>query len=145
MGHERILGFSTHSLEQAREALAWANILDYIAVGPVYATPTKPEYSEVGLSLIQQVVSNGHKKNRWVGSCGEMSGDPAVALLLLGLEIDEISTSPLALPKVKKVIRSVKFKDAKSIAKRALKFSTGKEVMDYLTVELKKVAEDLVE
>ena len=55
LGAGRILGFSTHSVEQAREAIAWGNILDYFAVGPVYATATKPEYTAVGLSLIQQI------------------------------------------------------------------------------------------
>ena len=27
--------------------------VDYIAVGPVYATPTKPEYPPVGLELVR--------------------------------------------------------------------------------------------
>jgi len=57
LGSERILGFSTHSIEQAREAIALGDTLDYIAVGPVYATQTKREYAEVGLSLIQEVAS----------------------------------------------------------------------------------------
>lgn len=53
---ERILGLSTHSLEQAREAMAKKAFLNYFAVGPIFQTPTKPEASAVGLKLLEQVV-----------------------------------------------------------------------------------------
>jgi len=45
--------------------------------------PTHPAI----IRLIDMVVQNGHKHNIWVGSCGEMSADPAIAILLLGLGI----------------------------------------------------------
>lgn len=103
--------------------------------------PTHPAI----LKLIKQVVENGHRAKRWIGSCGEMSGDPAIAILLVGLEVDEISTSPFVIPKIKKVIRSLNFKEAKKIAHRALEFSTGSEVLEYLTAKLRAIAGDLVE
>lgn len=102
--------------------------------------PTHPAI----LKLIKQVIENAHRFSRWVGSCGEMSGDPAIAILLLGLGIDEISTSPVALPKVKKAIRSVTLAEAQDIAARALEFSTGQEIMDFLTERLKTIDPDLV-
>lgn len=49
----KIIGKSTHSLEQALEAQEEG--VDYIGVGPVFSTPTKPGYPPVGLSLIQEV------------------------------------------------------------------------------------------
>lgn len=56
LGPERILGLSTHSLEQARAAIALGpSVLSYFAVGPVFATPTKPDYLPVGLDLVRQV------------------------------------------------------------------------------------------
>jgi thiamine-phosphate pyrophosphorylase len=39
VGNARLVGFSTHSLQQVREADALP--IDYIAVGPVFATATK--------------------------------------------------------------------------------------------------------
>lgn len=36
---DKIFGLSTHSAEQARQALAWTP--DYLGVGPVFPTPTK--------------------------------------------------------------------------------------------------------
>ena len=55
LGPSAILGRSTHSLAQARAAEA--DGADYIGCGPVFATPTKPEYAGVGLGLIAEVDS----------------------------------------------------------------------------------------
>lgn len=49
------IGKSTHTLEQALTAEAEG--VDYIGVGPVFATPTKPEYPPVGLDLVRAVNS----------------------------------------------------------------------------------------
>jgi thiamine-phosphate pyrophosphorylase len=49
----RLIGRSTHSLEQAKAAMDEG--ADYIAVGPVYPTPTKAGRPAVGLSLVTEV------------------------------------------------------------------------------------------
>lgn len=48
-----LLGVSTHSVEQAVAAQAAG--ADYVGVGPVFATPTKPDARPVGLELIRAV------------------------------------------------------------------------------------------
>ncbi|MBI3087606.1 MAG: thiamine phosphate synthase [Candidatus Omnitrophica bacterium] len=53
LGPDRLIGKSTHSLEQALDADREA--VDYLAVGPLYPTPTKPDYPPVGVALIHQV------------------------------------------------------------------------------------------
>lgn len=53
IGEDKILGISTHSLKQAKEAEAKG--ADYIGVGPVFPTSTKPDYSPVGLELVEKV------------------------------------------------------------------------------------------
>ena len=53
IGPGRVMGISTHSLAQAEEAEAAG--ADYIGVGPVFATPTKPDSPPVGLGLVQEV------------------------------------------------------------------------------------------
>ena len=50
------IGKSTHSIRQAR--LAEKEGADYIGVGPVFSTPTKPGIKPVGLKLVKQVKSN---------------------------------------------------------------------------------------
>ncbi len=52
-GRRLLIGRSTHSLQEA--LAAQASGADYIGVGPVFSTPTKPDYPTVGLDLIRQV------------------------------------------------------------------------------------------
>ena len=48
-----LIGKSTHSLEQARAAQREG--ADYIGFGPIFATPTKPDYVPIGLADIRRV------------------------------------------------------------------------------------------
>ncbi len=63
-----LLGKSTHSLEQALATAEEA--VDYIGVGPVYGTPTKPGYSPVGLDLIRAVAHKIKKPFIAIGGIG---------------------------------------------------------------------------
>jgi thiamine-phosphate pyrophosphorylase len=55
VGEDVLLGRSTHTPEQVDDA-AVADV-DYFAVGPVHATPTKPGRPAVGIELIRQAAS----------------------------------------------------------------------------------------
>jgi thiamine-phosphate pyrophosphorylase len=48
-----LVGKSTHSVEQARAAEGEG--ADYIGFGPIFATPTKPDYTPIGLDDIRRV------------------------------------------------------------------------------------------
>jgi thiamine-phosphate pyrophosphorylase len=52
-GRAVVVGKSTHSLKQARAAQREG--ADYIGFGPIFATPTKPNYVPVGVSDIKPV------------------------------------------------------------------------------------------
>jgi thiamine-phosphate pyrophosphorylase len=52
VGKKMIIGKTTHNLEQAREAVE--DGADYISVGPVYETPTKPGRPAVGLEYVRE-------------------------------------------------------------------------------------------
>jgi len=91
------------------------------------------------LRLIKMIIENGHKAKIWVGMCGEMAGDAALVLILLGLGLDEFSVSPIVVPEIKRIIRSVKYAEAKKIAEKALNLSTGKEVGALAKAKLKKL------
>jgi thiamine-phosphate pyrophosphorylase len=52
-GRPIIVGKSTHSFEQA--VAAQSEGADYIGFGPIFATPTKPDYTPIGLSDIRRV------------------------------------------------------------------------------------------
>jgi len=64
------VGLSTHSPGQIGEADA-----DYIGVGPVYATPTKPGATPVGLELVRHAAQ--HAKRPWFALGGIDAGNAA--------------------------------------------------------------------
>jgi thiamine-phosphate pyrophosphorylase len=59
VGPDMVIGLSIHLPEQAREADKLAGIVDYIGVGPVFATGTKKDAAApVGLALLEYVAAN---------------------------------------------------------------------------------------
>ncbi|MGH2857208.1 MAG: thiamine phosphate synthase, partial [Solirubrobacteraceae bacterium] len=56
IGGARLVGLSTHDPEQLDAACANPDV-DYIGVGPVHATPTKPGRAAVGLELVRYAAS----------------------------------------------------------------------------------------
>jgi thiamine-phosphate pyrophosphorylase len=53
VGPDRAVGKSTHSIDQAIRAFYEG--ADYIGFGPIFATPTKPDYPPIGLDDIAKV------------------------------------------------------------------------------------------
>jgi phosphotransferase system enzyme I (PtsI) len=84
------------------------------------------------LRLIRQVVDAGHKEGIKVAMCGEMAGDPVCTLILLGFELDGLSMTPLAIPRVKKIIRESTQKESKELLERLMSFSEVHELEEYL-------------
>ncbi len=54
VGTRALVGRSTHSLDQAALAAADPGV-DYIGFGPLFSTPTKPDYPPIGLAEIAAV------------------------------------------------------------------------------------------
>jgi thiamine-phosphate pyrophosphorylase len=76
VGPHRIVGRSTHAPAQADAADADPDV-DYMAVGPVHATPTKPGRPAVGLDLVRYAVE--HARLPWFAIGGVDPGSaPAV-------------------------------------------------------------------
>jgi thiamine-phosphate pyrophosphorylase len=68
-GEGIVVGKSTHSLEQA--IAAEKEGADYIGVGPIYATLTKPDYAPVGPALIGQVRASVRLPHFCIGGVNE--------------------------------------------------------------------------
>lgn len=95
------------------------------------------------LRLVKLVVDAAHAAGIWVGMCGEMAGDPASALILIGLGLNELSTSAVMVPEIKKVIRSVTYKETQQLVDTVKQFTTGEEVKNEAMKLLRKVAPEL--
>lgn len=92
------------------------------------------------LRLIKQVTATAENRDDFfAGMCGELAGDPLAAILLLGLDLYEFSMSALSIPQTKKIIRSVRYEDAKVIAETAMNLETGEEVLDFIQESMKKL------
>ena len=72
------------------------------------------------LQTVNWVVQEGHRTGTRVGVCGEMAGDPASALLLLGMGVDSMSMAASSLPRVKWVVRSFTRDHARDLLQEAL-------------------------
>jgi len=100
--------------------------------------PTHPAV----LRLIKSVIQGGHQHKIRVGMCGEMAGDPELAIILLGMGLDELSVSGTLVPEIKRIIRSIKYKQAQKIAQKALTLDTGREIAEYARGEMHKLMKD---
>jgi phosphotransferase system enzyme I (PtsI) len=82
------------------------------------------------LRFIKRVVDVGHNAGIRVAMCGEMAGEPAYTMVLLGLELDELSMNPLAIPRVKKIIRETSLQESKYLLKQVLKLESTAEIRE---------------
>lgn len=77
------------------------------------------------LNAIHRVIKEVHLRGKPVSVCGEMAGDPAGALLLLGMGVDALSMSSSNLARVKFVIRSFTQQQARRLLDEALEMEDG--------------------
>ncbi len=94
------------------------------------------EFNPAVIRTIKKIIDAGHAHNIWVGMCGEMAANPLATMLLVGMGLDEFSVGPSFLPEIKKIIRSIKQKEAKKVAEKALALTTESEIKEYLSSTL---------
>lgn len=100
-------------------------------------------YHPAILRMIRSAVLAAHEAGIPVALCGEMAGDPLATLLLVGLELDELSVSPVVLPEIKKIIRSTNSETARNVAGQVFQYNTAEEVENHLMETMKELFADL--
>ena len=103
--------------------------------------PTHPAI----VRLIKGTVDAAHAHHVRVSVCGEMAGDPALAPLLLGLGVDELSAAPPLVPQVKFLIRRLKFSDAKEVVAFAMHCESVSEILGRCQDLFRQIAPSLFE
>lgn len=84
------------------------------------------------LRALVQVVEGARAEKTPVTVCGEMAGDPAAAVLLLGMGIDIFSMSVSNLPRIKWVIRTFTYRKARALLNEVLSFEHAHMVREYM-------------
>lgn len=90
------------------------------------------------LRALLQVVESARRNNKPVSVCGEMAGDPAAALLLLGMGMDSLSMSPASLPRVKWMIRKFSRAQARLVLDEVLKMEDSAAIRRHLNTALEQ-------
>jgi phosphotransferase system enzyme I (PtsI) len=123
-GHVDFFSIGTNDLIQY--ALAIDRVNEHVAY--LY----EPLHPAV-LRLIRQVVEAGHKQGIQVAVCGEMAGDELYTLVLLGLQVDELSMHALSIPRIKRLLNHASSAEARDLVEEVLRLGTAREV--HQTVE----------
>jgi thiamine-phosphate pyrophosphorylase len=102
-GRQILVGKSTHSLEQA--VAAQREGADYIGFGPIFATPTKPDYQPIGLTGIKRV---HHEVAVPIFCIGGIKIDNLGQLIAAGTKRVAIVSGLLKAPDIAKYARACK-------------------------------------
>jgi phosphotransferase system enzyme I (PtsI) len=84
------------------------------------------------LRMVKQAADAGRFAGIPVSLCGELAAEPLYAPILLGFELDSLSMNPMAVPRVKKIIRNANLEESKEHLKEVLQLSTASKVNEYL-------------
>ena len=105
VGDKMVIGLSTHSPAQAQAAARIAGIIDYIGVGPIFATKTKKDVCEpVGLEYLEYVVNNINLPFVAIGGIKENNIDLVRAR---GARIISLVTEIVAAPDIGAKVRAI--------------------------------------
>lgn len=105
VGHDLIVGVSTHELAQARQAVL--DGADYLGVGPVFRSPTKPRETLPGLAYARAVA--GMIRIPTVAIAGITAGN-VDEVLATGLRAVAVSSGVLSAPDVRAAAAELKAK-----------------------------------
>jgi phosphocarrier protein FPr/phosphocarrier protein len=84
----------------------------------------------VVLRLIAETVEGARVHGRSVSVCGAMASDVDALAFLVGLGIHEISATPSAIPRLKRMARLLDSRDCAELARRALAAESAAAVRD---------------
>lgn len=91
------------------------------------------------LAALMQAIEGAHRHGKPIGVCGEMAGEPAAALLLMGMGVDNLSMSVACLPRVKWVIRNFTRAEAGEFVRDVLSMEEPRAIRRYMDTRLEKV------
>jgi phosphotransferase system enzyme I (PtsI) len=98
------------------------------------------------LRIVRSVVLSARRVGIPVAICGEMAAEPAYVLVLLGLGLEEFSMNPVAIPKVKKILRMVEAEATRGLAEKLFQCATAAEIKRHVRRWMaKRFSEEFIE
>ncbi len=91
------------------------------------------------LRMIRRVVEVAHEQRIEVSVCGEMASEPLYVLILLAFGLNALSMNAISIPRAKKMIRSVNFRDAKNLLDKVLLLSNEAEIEAMVRKEMERL------
>ncbi len=91
------------------------------------------------LAALASTIEAGKREGKRVGMCGEMAGDPLSAMLLLGMGLEEFSMGAQYIPVIKKTLRSISYRAAKTTAEIVLQMDTVGEIKKHLFDQMRSL------
>ncbi len=85
------------------------------------------------IQALWQVAKAGERCGKPVSVCGQAAGDPAMAILLLAMGIENLSMSTSDLPRIKSVIRTFSRQQAQSLLQQAQCMEKAAEIRKLLS------------
>lgn len=80
------------------------------------------------LRMLRQIIDVAHRRERWVGLCGELGGETRYLPLLIGLGLDELSMSSARIPAVKELARKLNAQECITLANHACECKSAEEI-----------------
>jgi len=90
------------------------------------------------LTALLHIMQGAHRQQKPVSVCGEMAGDPASALLLLGMGVTSLSLSVANLLRVKSVIRTFTVAQARESLDSVLQMEDARTIRRHMDGVLEK-------
>ncbi len=90
------------------------------------------EFHPAIVRTLKHIIKASKESGAYVSMCGEMAADPFAVPLLVGLGLDSLSVSASAIPLIKKIIRSLNYKELQSLADECLTMKSEKEISHHL-------------
>jgi phosphotransferase system enzyme I (PtsI) len=100
-------------------------------VNPLVAGLFRPSHPSV-LRLLRGVLAAAAEASIPASMCGEMGGHSIYTALLLGMGVREFSLTPGYVPRVRRLLRGLTLRRARSIAAQCLRLRTAEEVEAHL-------------
>jgi len=91
------------------------------------------------LRLIRMAVEGAEQGEIGVTLCGQMGGNPAYTMLLIGMGLRSLSVTPSAIPEIKEICRTVTIKKCRDLAQRVYEMDNAWEIERLLRETLRQL------